>query len=587
MPTPPPLKRQKHEKETCTECQRLPSGGPCARHQSIHEYQTLRSALEDPVVSLSTIERQLRKLEAKLRVEPAPRAPSPPPPAPPPSSNLPPTTPTPTAHGNTELADPVMSLQADGIHIHTSITEPHHFVKLLVRGINPTHVHDQAKRVFTRPLDLVFPDTPIPQPPALPSQPPTTQTIDDFANDPAELAWVDRVLATRYPRCFLMYQQTEADRLVQWISPAYIQGLHNQPKVEHSLLSKAVRAFVYRHEATHHHQSDHHHHHQQQQPLDEIDHEENQPFERKRKERISTFFFQQAEELLELCYTTSSRNTIRALLHMNMCQWLTPGGEQKAAQYCDLALRMAQDLQLQRDGGVLVNEQLREDDRRLWWSVVWAHLWTATSFDRPLLIDPDIMTNARPPAKRVSEATEVGLCVDFCVHSVRLLVVIHKIRQTLAKKTTELHLLDQLQEMERLLLAWRQQLPDALQPEHYWQLAASNAISNASSTSTMWMTTMDDYGGDVRARALAVELSILLLGQWARVKLQLYECFATDDRSILDLLMLRNRLDIANEFTSYLVHIVQRARPCMLMYLLTAIHPCLHTFLELATPNRV
>ncbi|ORX61803.1 hypothetical protein DM01DRAFT_1332381 [Hesseltinella vesiculosa] len=556
----------------------------------MQEYKQLRSTLDqhDPTIDLAAIERQLRKLEAKLSVQ----ANSPPPTSPPAQPVAGPSLPS-SASSAVQHADPTMTLQPSGIHIYTNMTEPHHFVKLLTRGINPTLVREKADTSFSRAIEIVHGLGPAPSVDTLFPMADIHHALDD----PLELAWVDRLLTSSYPRCFLVYQSVEGDRLVEYISPTYIQNLTGQNKLEHALLSKAVRAFVYRHEAV-----SLAHQHSHATPLSAATRPTlDDPLEKRRKAQFSDLYFQQAEELLELCFVTSSRNTIRALLHMYMYQWMMPQSQPsmpsmpplspqpthqnanfKVVQYSDLALRMAQGLRIQRDTGMMINELLREDDRRLWWSTVWAHLWSCMVFDRPLLLDPmEVLEHSRPPSKRANESIEVGYCVDFCVQSVKLLAITNHIRHLLLQKTTELHLLDNLQDIDHQLQAWRGQLPESFRPETWNQTSSS---TSSSSTPTPMDHHHHDFGGpNYEAKAFAAEISLLLHGQWARVKLLVYECFVTHDRSILDLLIMRNRFTVATEFVQFLAHIVQRTQPCYLLYLLTCVQPCLAALLSLAT----
>ncbi|KAI8343882.1 hypothetical protein BC941DRAFT_464123 [Chlamydoabsidia padenii] len=576
----PHLKRQKHDANingNCLYCdQQQQHAGSCpvqsTTSQLASEYQHIRAAIEDPTIDMEDIERRLRKLETRLTLRIPDET----------TTNLleqqqqlvdnvfysstPSTFNTPTAtttttnnnnnNNNNSTVIPqqtsTMALTSTGIDINTTITEPHHFMKLLLNGINPAFVQQKAMETYGRRIDLVSPAM---------DNPNNQQGISNLAidkEDPEELLWLDMVLTTRYPMCFIVYQMVEKNRLVEWVSHAYIDGLQGQVKLEYSLLAKSVRAFVYNHEkisARHDHGGDQDPHH------------------RNINLNRGAFYFQQAEELLELCYMTSSRHTIRSLLHMYMYQVMTPGGHIKSVQYSDLAIRMAQALKLNNEKGMLVNEQLREDDRRLWWSTVWLHLWSCVSFNRPLLVDPsDIMSsNSRSPSKRQDESSQVGYCIDLCVNSVKLMLLSRSIRQRLLAEMTEAKLLWTLQGIEHQLETWCRALPEPLQLRF---------LTNEGTE----LDPMDDVGqhDGQSSQVFAMEIGLLLQGQWATAKIRVYECFGTNDASILDLLVVRHRLQVAVEFTNYLSQMVERIRPCFLMYLLTETQPCLTTLIALA-----
>ncbi|CAO3594564.1 unnamed protein product [Absidia cylindrospora] len=385
---------------------------------------------------------------------------------------------------------------------------------------------------------------------------------------PSELQWFDMVLTTRYSMCFLVYQMVEKDRLVEWLSQPFIDGLKGQVKLEHSLLAKSVRAFVYNHEKI-----SARHEHDHGLPDDGGD-----PLYRYVNPNRGAFYFQQAQELLELCYMTSSRNTIRSLLHMYMYQVMNPGGLIKAVQYSDLAIRMAQALKLDTEKGMLVNEQLREDDRRLWWSTVWVHLWSCMMLNRPFMVEKsNIMgPRGRVPSKRQDESSQVGYCIDFCVHSVKLILLWKSIGLRLGVKTTETKLLWELQDIEHQLHAWSLALPEVLQLR-FW--ANGNPTQHSEHMNDIGR---HDHGHTQSLHLFAIDIGILLHGQWARIKMQVYECFWTNDGSILDLLVVRNRLQVAVDYTNYLAHSVDQLRPCLLMYLLTAMEPSLSALNQLA-----
>ncbi|ORZ09865.1 hypothetical protein BCR42DRAFT_454831 [Absidia repens] len=580
----PPLKRQKHGIDLgakCLQCDaQQQQDGTCPHltltndQQLSMEYRQLQEASEDPSFDMEDIERRLRKLETQLTLRLK-------------------------GEGNTEKDhhhqpynnsnsnnnsnspsfsiqqqhrnDPAISLTATGITISTKLTESHHFFKHLVSGVNPTFVRQKAAEVYSRRIDLAGPAY---------GNPNNTHGISNLAidkEDLEELVWFDMVLATRYAKCFLIYQMVEKDRLVEWVSSAYIDNLKGQVKLEHSLLSKAVRAFVYGHEklSTHNEIT----------VGGDVD-----PLRRQQNINLNrdVFFFQQAEELLELCYMTSNRNTIRALLHMYMYQVMTPGGHAKAVHYSDLALRMAQALKLNTEKGMLVNDQLREDDRRLWWSTVWIHLWSCVALQRPLMLyTSDIMVpGSRPPSKRQNESSQVGYCIDLCVHSVKLLLISQSIRQRLVSTTTttEATLLLELKDMEHQLDAWSLAVPEPLQPR-FWN--NNNNINNSSNTPlSPSLDQIDDSGNHdhnhvLSAQAFAMEIGSMLQGLGVLAKTQLYECYGTNDGSILDLLVVRNRLQVAMDYVNHLAQSINRIRPCVKLIMLTLTGPCLSTLLTL------
>lgn len=541
------------------------------------EYQQLRAETEDPTSDMKDIERRLRKLETRLtsrmRDDTSPfeqqlrrqRSVN--------DISHPPfpyafDTNTNTTTLNQSPQVSTIALTSTGIDITTNIVEPHHFIKLLLSGINPTYVQQRAVATYGRRTDLVGPAM---------DNPNNEQGISNLAidkEDPEELVWLDMVLTTRYPMCFLVYQMVEKDRLVEWISHAYIDNLQGQVKLEHSLLAKSVRAFVCNHEKV-----SARHDPGGGPAVGNGDSPGGNPLYRNINLNRGAFYFQQAEELLELCYMNSSRNNIRSLLHMYMYQVMIPGGHIKSVKYSDLAIRMALVLKLHTEKGMLVNEQLREDDRRLWWSTVWVHLWACVSFNRPLLVDPsDIMVpNSRPPSKRQDESSQVGYCIDLCVNSVTLILLSRSNRLHLVEKSTEAQLLRTLQDIEHRLDAWSLALPQSLQLRFLTNGANSNSQSDH----------MDDIGQHDHSNiqssyVFRMEVALLLQGQWATAKMRVYECFCTNDASVLDLLVVRNRLQVAVEFTNHLAQAVERVRPCFLMYILTETQSSLTTLITLA-----
>ncbi|SAM08010.1 hypothetical protein [Absidia glauca] len=585
----PPLKRHRHDADTignCLYCDiQQQQDGRCP-HQSTtsqlaSEYQQLRAETEDPTSDMEDIERRLRKLETRL------------------TSRMPddanhfeqqlqrqrsvndvshPSF-TYAADSNTSATNPdlppqvsTVALTSTGIDITTSIAEPHHFIKLLLSGINATDVQQRAEATYGRRTDMVGPAM---------DNPNNQQGISNLAidkEDPEELVWLDLVLTTRYPMCFLVYQMVEKDRLVEWISHAYIDNLHGQVKLEHSLLAKSVRAFVCNHEKV----SARHDSGGGPSVGDGGNPGGNPgdiPLSRNINLNRGAFYFQQAEELLELCYMNSSRNNIRSLLHMYMYQVMIPGGHIKSVQYSDLAIRMALALKLNTEKGMLVNEQLREDDRRLWWSTVWVHLWACVSFNRPLLVDPsDIMVpNSRPPSKRQDESSQAGYCIDLCVNSVKLILLSQSNRLRLAEKSTEVQLLRTLQDIEHHLDAWSLALPEFLQLRFL-----TNGTNTNPQSDHMDDVGQHDHSNLQSSQVSRMEIALLLHGQWATAKMRVYECFCTNDASVLDLLVVRNRLHVAVEFTNYLAQVVEMVRPCFLMYILTETQSSLTTLITLA-----
>ncbi|ORZ22570.1 hypothetical protein BCR42DRAFT_406506 [Absidia repens] len=572
----PPLKRRKNDTHiigNCLHCNDQQQQDGSCPHQSSNsqlasEFQLLRAATEDPTFDMDDIERRLRKLETKLTsrlqddgnaseqrsISDAIHKPSAS------NANLTFDSPTQPADQQTQT-EPDISLTSTGINITTNIMESHHFVKLLIAGINPTFVQQTSARVFTRHIELTGPTY---------DNPMNDQVFSNLAIDkehPSELQWFDMVLTTRYSMCFLVYQMVEKDRLVEWVSQPFIDGLKGQVKLEHSLLAKSVRAFVYNHEKI----SDRHEHDRG------ISDDGGDPLYRYVNLNRGAFYFQQAQELLELCYMTSSRNTIRSLLHMYMYQLMNPDGLIKAIQYSDLAIRMAQALKLDTEKGMLVNEQLREDDRRLWWSTVWVHLWSCMMLNRPFMVEKSTIMGprGRVPSKRQDESSQVGYCIDFCVHSVKLILLSKSIGLRLGVKTTETKLLWELQDIEHQLHAWSLALPEVLQPR-FW--ANGNRTQHSEHMNDIGR---HDHGHTQSLHLFAVDIGILLHGQWARIKMQIYECFWTNDGSILDLLVVRNRLQVAVDHTNYLAHSVDQLRPCLLMYLVTTMEPSLSTLNQL------
>ncbi|KAI9305922.1 hypothetical protein BJ944DRAFT_229963 [Cunninghamella echinulata] len=477
--------------------------------------------------------------------------------------------------------DPLITLQDNKINITTSLNESHHFAKLLVSGINPTFVREKSNTIFTRQLKKI---SPVNQH--------THHQLSHVVLDKEsteELAWVDMVLTTRYARCFILYQMVEKDKLVELISQPYIDSLRGQNKLDLTLLSKAVRAYIYNHEKYASHQHFNHGH-------DDL-----------LSKHINTnrgeFYFQQAEEILELCFMTSSRNNIRSLLHMYMYQITSATDHLKAIHYSDLAIRMAQVLNLNKEKGMLINEVIREDDRRLWWSCVWIHVSASIHFNRPLLLnESDILDARRQPRKRQNETNEIGYCLDFCIHSVKLMLLTRSIKQCLQTKTTEIQLIHHLKYIEQQLEDWLTGLPETLNP-FYWQQqqlqqnnnnnnnsnnsnSNSNSNSNANTTTTTMQEIMVEINDielqEVPSRAFGIELALLLFGEFTTLKLNVYESFQMNDQRILDLIAMRNRFDAVMEYTNYLLLLVPQSHPCLIFYILTIMEPSFNTLYELA-----
>ncbi|KAG0189781.1 hypothetical protein DFQ28_002911 [Apophysomyces sp. BC1034] len=292
---------------------------------------------------------------------------------------------------------------------------------------------------------------------------------------------------------------------------------------QQQLLAQSIRAYIYNHEDVLHDDTSY--------PM---------------KNRKGELCFQQAQGLLETCYTISDRDTIRALLHLHMYQ-LQNGEVNGACQFIDLALRIAQDLKLNQLS--TADDRKAEDDRRLWWSVYWTHLHMAAEYNRPMMVN-DTACQIPYPHKLEDEKSDVGYCIDFSIHHLKLLKIHFMIAKKLRSKLTVNGLLSMVQDIERQLEEWKSQLPEHTIPEG-------------------WTDETD---------TLCIELAIILRCRLESTKIQMFECFQPlEDHtmSFMELLAIRNCMRAATNITDMLVGYGKGLRMCTCAGMLGVIRRCI------------
>ncbi|KAI9494652.1 hypothetical protein BDB00DRAFT_871204 [Zychaea mexicana] len=435
----------------------------------------------------------------------------------------------------TTKSKPRFSLEPTGLCIETGVTEVHHFIKLLFSTINIEKIRNRARNVFAAhsrssmgaAAGVVADD--------IYNKPPDVLLNELLArNDAVEQKWLEMIINSWHHRCTIVYQMVGTR-----YSPGtnYLQQFSGAERTRELLLAMSVRAYIYHHEDELHQDTEYH-----------------------LQTAMGPVYLQCALALLEDCHTISHRTTIRALLHLFLYHFHDKAEE--AFPYCDLALRMAQDLDLhkrrsqrehhyqQQHQQNHLNDVMRaEDDRRLWWATYWCQLYTIVEYNRPTVLQDDEIEVAMPQ-KLPSENADVGYCIDYCIMSIKLLRLRRSIAAALKKSDTTNALLYQVRDLENGLEEWYRSLP-----KHAQLTPRSNAT-----------TTCDDD-------PLRRELSLLLHAQYYSIKIQMYQCFL-ENSTALSLMAVRNSEQAAASVTNMLVQYGSAMRMCSCVRMVPTLHRC-------------
>ena len=352
---------------------------------------------------------------------------------------------------------PSFSIENGGLCIETDISEAHHFLKALFKSVDPSQIQERAQQVFG-PIPSLNKSDPIPE------KYETKEYLLEYlmADDPIGDSWVDMVISSRHNRCFIMYQRVGQETIS--CTTANLRRLVSKNHKQHLLFAMSLRAFVYQHENDSHQDSEY-------------------PIQTSKGYQ----YMECAKNILEECYTTSNRTTLRALLYLfNFHMYQYP---EEAFRYGDLAVRMAQDLGLHK--GKCTNE----DDRRLWWAAYWCNLYASVHFERPLLIlDDDIQVEF--PKALPEESLDVAYCIDYCIMSIKLLQIQKSMIEDLRTCHDSSMIFQKIKELEDRMKYWQSIIP-------------SHARIHE-----------DCSGKD----PLCIELGIILDAKFQYVKTQLYQC---------------------------------------------------------------
>lgn len=352
---------------------------------------------------------------------------------------------------------PAFRFENGGLCIETDISEAHHFLKALFKSVDANQVEERVREVFGPIRSLNKSDH-------VGERYEASEHLLDYlmADDPIGDSWVDMVISSRHKRCFIMYQMVGQETIS--CATANLRRLASKNCKQDLLFAMSLRAFVYQHENDSHQDSEY-------------------PIQTSRGYQ----YMECAKHLLEECYTTSSRTTIRALLYLfNFHMYQHP---EEAFRYGDLAVRMAQDLDLHK------GKDTNEDDRRLWWAAYWCNLYAAVHFERPLLIlDDDIQTEF--PKKLPDEPLDVGYCIDYCIMSIKLLQIQKLMIDGFRTSYDSSMIFQKGKELEDHMNQW-----ESILPPH----ASVN----------------DDC---IEKDTLCIELGIILNAKFQYAKIQLYQC---------------------------------------------------------------
>ncbi|KAI9322640.1 hypothetical protein BX666DRAFT_2023091 [Dichotomocladium elegans] len=413
---------------------------------------------------------------------------------------------------------PKFSIAPGGLCIETDITEAHHLVKLLFSTIDVEKIEQRARAMF---------DITMPIPKDIGAMPELATTLMPqllSMDDQIEEAWLDMVITSRHHRCLIIYQMVGRER-VSWPT-SYLRQLAAENRVEELLLAMSMRAYIYQHQSELHQDS-----------------------EFSFRTSKGHDYVQCAKVLLERCFLVSSRITIRALLHLFL--FYVHHRPEESFQYSDLAIRMAQDLELHKKG----RDNDDEDDRRLWWAVYWCHMSTVVLFDRPFMMtDEEIEVDF--PCKLPEEEADVGYCIDYCVMSIKLVRIHRMIAQSLRKRWEIGPFLRHIQLIEEQLEGWQKTLP----------LHARVDI--------------DRYEQD----NLCIELGMMLNSQLQGIKIQLYQCFLENSQP-LSLIAIQSCNRALSSVADMLIRFGPAMRMCACIRILPAIHQCVAVLAESTQSN--
>lgn len=399
-----------------------------------------------------------------------------------------------------------------GLCIDTKITEAHHFIKLLFNSVDLELVRKRAQNIFNTPL----PSTQSPNSSSVEAEEPAkVQAILReimTTRDPIECKWLDTVWQTRHHGCFVVYQMVDKHRLKISALPTDEREL---------LLNMSIRAYMYHHENDLHQDTEYH-----------------------IQSTKGNDYLLCAEELLERCYISSHRTTIRALLHLYAFHILDERPN-RAFQYSDLALRMALDLKL--------NTQHRdEDDRRLWWSAYWCHLYLVVEYDRPSFATDQDCCQVPWPTKQAHEGFDSEYCLNYCIMSIQLLRIRKRISQALRNKYMSVNdLLKQVSKLEKDLEQWYKQIPDCAQ---------ANGM-------------------------LCMELNVLLHAQYSSVKMQTHQCFL-ENATALSLVALKECAKAAGSVADRMLQSAPTMRMCICARAMPAIRRSVAFYLSNFLPSK-
>lgn len=399
---------------------------------------------------------------------------------------------------------PVFRFENGGLCIETDISEAHHFLKALFKSVDANQVEERAREVFGPILPLNTSDQ-------AGEKSGASEHLFDYlmADDPIGDSWVDMVISSRHKRCFIMYQMVGQETIS--CATANLRRLASKNRKQDLLFAMSLRAFVYQHENDSHQDSEY-------------------PIQTSRGYQ----YMECAKHLLEECYTTSSRTTIRALLYLfNFHMYQHP---EEAFRYGDLAVRMAQDLDLHK------GQNTNEDDRRLWWAAYWCNLYAAVHFERPLLILNDDI-QAEFPKKLPDESLDVGYCIDYCNMSIKLLQIQQLMIDGFRTSYDSSTVFQKGKELEDHMNQWESILP-------------SYARVN---------------GDCIEKDPLGIELGIILNAKFQYAKIQLYQCLL-DSPGPLGLIASHNCNKALRSVTDILVRNGEMLNMCTWKVIIPGLH---------------
>lgn len=414
---------------------------------------------------------------------------------------------------------PDFRIENGGLCIETDISEAHHFLKALFRSVDSSQVEKRTREVFGPSLSLNKSDH-------IREMYDTNEHLLDYlmADDPIGDSWVNMVISSRHNRCFIMYQMVGQKPIS--CATTDLRRLASKNCKQDLLLAMSLRAFVYQHENDFHQDAEY-------------------PIQTSKGYQ----YMECAKNILEECYTTSSRTTIRALLYLfNFHMYQHP---EEAFRYGDLAVRMAQDLDLHK------GKYTNEDDRRLWWAAYWCNLYAAVHFERPLLIlNDDIQVEF--PKKLPDESLDVGYCIDFCIMSIKLLQIQKLMMDRFQTSNDPSMIFQRGKELEDHLNHWHSILPSHARVD-------------------------EDCSGKDRSN---IELGIILNTKFQHAKIQLYQCFL-DSAGPLGLIAIHNCINTFHNLTEMLVRNDEMLNMCTWKVIIPDLHHILVTWRKITKTTNI